>query len=51
MENIKKVLKTAGTSLENVIKVNIFVSNLDEFQALNEVYAEVSFFLDALILC
>jgi hypothetical protein len=45
MENIKKVLKAAGTSLENVIKVNIFVSNLGDFQALNEVYAEVSYCL------
>ncbi|EKM84032.1 hypothetical protein AGABI1DRAFT_110628 [Agaricus bisporus var. burnettii JB137-S8] len=40
LENIKKVLKAAGTSLENVIKVNIFISDFDNFQAMNEVYAE-----------
>ncbi|KAJ3569733.1 hypothetical protein NP233_g4854 [Leucocoprinus birnbaumii] len=40
LENMKKILTAAGTSLENVVKVNIFMANLDEFQAMNEIYAE-----------
>ncbi|KXN88883.1 Enamine/imine deaminase [Leucoagaricus sp. SymC.cos] len=40
LENIRKVLKAAGTTIDNVIKVNIFLSNFDDFQAMNEVYQE-----------
>ncbi|KAF9451413.1 YjgF-like protein, partial [Macrolepiota fuliginosa MF-IS2] len=40
LENIKKVLKAAGTTLDNVIKVNIFISDFEDFQSMNEVYKE-----------
>ena len=42
MENLAKVLEAAGTTLENVVKSTIFVTNLGDFAAINEVYG--SFF-------
>jgi len=40
LENMKKVLAAAGTSLDNVIKANVYLSNLDDFQAMNKIYEE-----------
>ncbi|KXN88884.1 hypothetical protein AN958_06754 [Leucoagaricus sp. SymC.cos] len=41
LENISKVLKAAGTSLENVVKVNIYLTNFDrDFAAMNEIYLQ-----------
>jgi 2-iminobutanoate/2-iminopropanoate deaminase len=37
--NLKAVLKEAGSSLEEVIKTTVFIKNMDDFAALNEVYA------------
>ncbi len=39
IENIQAVLKEAGLSLQNVIKSTIFLTNMNDFQAVNEVYA------------
>ena len=38
MENIKAILEEAGTSLENVVKTSIFLKDLNDFAADNEVY-------------
>ena len=38
MENIKAILEAAGTSLENVVKTSIFLKDLNDFAAVNEVY-------------
>lgn len=38
MENVKAILEEAGTSLENVIKTTIFLKDLNDFAAVNEVY-------------
>lgn len=38
-ENIKNVLSAAGTSMENVVKTTVFIKNMADFQAVNEVYA------------
>ena len=40
MKNLSAVLKAAGTSLENVIKVNIFLNDIENFAKVNEVYAQ-----------
>jgi 2-iminobutanoate/2-iminopropanoate deaminase len=32
------VLEEAGSSLENVVKVNIFITKMDDFAAMNEGY-------------
>lgn len=44
MENLKAVLEAAGTNFENVIKSTIFISNMDNFGIINEVYG--SYFND-----
>jgi 2-iminobutanoate/2-iminopropanoate deaminase len=38
LEKLKAVLEAAGTSLANVVKVNVFLSNVNDFAAMNEVY-------------
>lgn len=38
MENLKTVLETAGSSLEKVVKVNVFISNSAYYDTVNEIY-------------
>ncbi|MCL5127945.1 MULTISPECIES: RidA family protein [unclassified Algibacter] len=45
MHNLKAVLKAADMTFENVIKSSIFISNMDDFVSINEVYG--SYFNDA----
>jgi 2-iminobutanoate/2-iminopropanoate deaminase len=40
LENLRAVLLAAESSLSNVIKTTVFLRDMDEFQAMNEVYAE-----------
>ncbi len=40
LENLKAILTAAGTSLENVLKTTVFLKNMDDFTAMNEVYRE-----------
>ncbi|MCI0182620.1 MAG: RidA family protein [Acidibacillus sp.] len=39
-ENLRAVLAAAGTSLSRVVKTTVFVSDLNDFGTINEVYAE-----------
>ena len=39
MENLKAVLLEAEMSFENVLKSSIFISDMNNFTAINEVYA------------
>ena len=39
MESVKAILEAAGSGLHNVVKVTIFLQNLEHFSAVNEVYA------------
>ena len=39
-ENLKAVLETAGCKLENVVKTTIFLDDINNFAAVNEVYGE-----------
>ncbi len=45
MENLKAVLHEAEMSFENVLKSSIFISDMNNFAAINEVYA--SYFNEA----
>ncbi len=38
LTNVKAVLEAAGSSMEKVIKVTVFVQDLAHFAAINEVY-------------
>jgi len=40
MKNIGAVLEAAGTSFENVVKTTVFLADMGDFAAFNEVYAE-----------
>jgi 2-iminobutanoate/2-iminopropanoate deaminase len=40
MINLKAVLNAANMSFENVVKSTIFLNNMNNFQAVNEVYGE-----------
>jgi 2-iminobutanoate/2-iminopropanoate deaminase len=40
MENLKAVLEAAGSSLDRVVKTTVFLKNIGDFAAMNEVYAE-----------
>ena len=39
MENLKKVLTAAGASLKDLVKVTIYLVDMGDFPAVNEVYA------------
>ena len=39
MENLKAILTEAGMTFENVLKSTIFISDMNNFGAINEVYA------------
>lgn len=39
MENLKAVLKKAGMTFENVLKATIFITDMNNFSVINEVYA------------
>ncbi|KAK4949297.1 hypothetical protein LTR10_011914 [Elasticomyces elasticus] len=40
IKNLTAVLKAAGTSIDNVVKVNIFIADIKDFNAMNEVYMQ-----------
>jgi 2-iminobutanoate/2-iminopropanoate deaminase len=40
MENLKAVLEAAGSSLDRVVKTTVFLKNIGDFAAMNDVYAE-----------
>lgn len=37
--NLKAVLEEAGSSLDNVVKTTVFMKDMNDFVAMNEVYA------------
>jgi len=40
LENMKALLAAAGTTLGNVVKCTVFITNMDDFGKMNEVYRE-----------
>lgn len=40
LENLKAILESSGSSLQKVIKTSVFLSDMNDFNALNEVYAK-----------
>ncbi|WP_205712601.1 RidA family protein [Candidatus Chloroploca mongolica] len=39
-DNLSAILHAAGTSLERAVKVTVFLADMNDFQAMNEAYAE-----------
>ncbi len=44
LENLRAVLEAAGSSLERVVKCTVFMADMNDFAAMNEVYGQ--FFAD-----
>ncbi|MBS3794171.1 MAG: RidA family protein [Candidatus Thorarchaeota archaeon] len=40
LSNIKAVLEAAGSSMDKVVKVTVFLKNMDDFGEMNEEYAK-----------
>jgi 2-iminobutanoate/2-iminopropanoate deaminase len=39
MQNLRAILEEAGTGLDRLVKTTVFLQNLGDFAAMNEVYA------------
>jgi 2-iminobutanoate/2-iminopropanoate deaminase len=40
LENVRAVLQAAGSSLDQVVKMTVFLADINDFAAMNAVYAE-----------
>ncbi len=40
LKNVQAILTHAGYTLNDVVKASIFISNMDDFATINEVYAQ-----------
>lgn len=40
LENVKAILEEAGASFNDVVKAGVFIKDMNEFAAINEVYSE-----------
>ncbi|MDX9917444.1 MAG: Rid family detoxifying hydrolase [Gudongella sp.] len=40
LENVKAVLEAAGAGIEDIVKVTVYVTDIKDFDSINEVYAE-----------
>jgi len=40
MENVAAVLEAAGSSLDSVVQATVYLGDMDDYAAMNEVYAE-----------
>ena len=40
LKNLSAVLEAAGSSLNNVVKTTVFLADMNDFAAMNEIYAE-----------
>ena len=39
IENLKAIVEASGTQLNHVVKTTVYLKNMDDFPAMNEVYA------------
>ena len=40
LANLRAILEAAGSSMDRLVKTTVFLTNLDDFQGMNEVYAK-----------
>lgn len=40
MKNLKNILESANSSLENVLRTEVFLKDINDFEAFNEVYSK-----------
>lgn len=41
MLNLKAVLSSQGLNMHNIVKCNVYLKSMDDFQAMNKVYGEM----------
>jgi 2-iminobutanoate/2-iminopropanoate deaminase len=41
LQNVQAILESQGLSLSDILKVTVFLTQMDEYQTVNEVYADV----------
>jgi 2-iminobutanoate/2-iminopropanoate deaminase len=41
LQNLKAILEAAGTGIEKVVKTTVFLKDMNDFAAMNEVYGNV----------
>ena len=39
IKNVRAILEAAGLTLDNVVKATVFIKNMNDFAAINDVYA------------
>jgi 2-iminobutanoate/2-iminopropanoate deaminase len=39
LENVKAILEAAGSSLDRAVRVGVYLKDMNDFEAMNEVYA------------
>jgi len=44
LKNLRAVLKAAGSDLERAVKTTVFLKNMNDFAAMNEVYGRPEYF-------
>lgn len=40
LKNVKAILEEAGVTIQDVVKVNVYIRNMSEFPLINQVYEE-----------
>ncbi|MDD6763272.1 MAG: RidA family protein [Clostridiales bacterium] len=40
LTNVKNLIEAAGSSIDNVVKTTVFIKNMDDFAAINGIYAK-----------
>ncbi|NPV44932.1 MAG: RidA family protein [Firmicutes bacterium] len=40
LKNVKAIIEEAGLTMDDVVKATVFISDMDQFAAVNEVYAQ-----------
>lgn len=40
LQNLKEVLELAGSSVEKIVKINVYLASMEDFAAMNEAYIE-----------
>jgi 2-iminobutanoate/2-iminopropanoate deaminase len=44
LKNLRAVLKAAGSDLDRCVKTTVFIKNMDDFAAMNEIYGRAGYF-------
>ena len=44
LQNLRAVLKAAGSDLDRAVKTTVFIKNMNDFAAMNEVYGRPEYF-------